>query len=215
LAGRSWFSLLQELPPFPSEDDNGFSYITINTVTHDRTNYHLAFNIGVQITEVETWVLRLLGQTRDVTHYDRSIWNYTVNIGPTSPHWQFPIRGSWTITSLAEFPRFVAEVSGFVKDLALPFVDEHRDPSAIRRTLIDSPGHATNIWPYRPLLAIDCLYGSLEQTEADLGLLEQRYACLAPRPRKEFDEFVAALRKVSDSVPGSTLGPHQPEAPAS
>jgi hypothetical protein len=60
--------------------------------------------------------------------------------------------------------------------------------------LIETPGHATNIWPYRPLLAIDCLYGSPEQTASDVSLLEQRYAGYAPHPRKEFDDFVAAVR---------------------
>ena len=71
----------------------------------------------------------------------------------------------------------------------------YRDPLAIRRTLIETPGHATNIWPYRTLLAIDCLYGSPERTAIDISLLEQRYAGYAPHPRKEFDDFVASVRK--------------------
>ncbi len=106
-----------------------------------------------------------------------------------------PIQGTWSVTTMEEFRELGAEVSGFVRDLAVPFVDEHRDPLAIRRTLIETPGHATNIWPYRPLLAIDCLYGSPEQTASDVSLLEQRYAHFAPHPRKEFDDFVAAVRK--------------------
>jgi hypothetical protein len=193
--GDHGFRYFKSYDHFRRKNDNGYSYITINSVTHDRRNYYLAFCIGVQITEIESWVLRLLGETRNLTHYDRSILNYTVNIGPTSPHWQFPIRGQWTITTLAEFQGFAAEVSQFVRDLALPFVDEHRDPLAIRRTLIDAPGHATNIWPYRPLLAIDCLYGSPEQTETDIALLNQRYVRLAPQPQKDFDKFVSAVRK--------------------
>lgn len=188
---------------FRRKNDNGFSYITISCVTHDRRAYHLALHIGVQITEVESGILRLMGETRDVTHYDRSIWNYTVNIGPTSPHWQFPARGTWTLTALAEFQGIAAEVSEFVRDLALPFVDEHRDPLAIRRTLIETPGHATNIWPYRPLLAIDCLYGSPDQTETDIVLLDQRNARYAPHPGREFDEFVSAVRRASNVEPAS------------
>ena len=200
--GDHGFRYFKSYDHFRRKNDNGFSYITINSVTHDRRAYHLAFYIGVQITEVETWVLRLIGETRDVTHYDRSIWNYTVNIGPTSPHCRrFPVRGTWTITTLAEFQGFAAEVSEFVRNLALPFVDEHRDPLAIRRTLVETPGHATNIWPYRPLLAIDCLYGSPEQTETDIVLLDQRYARYAPRPRQEFDEFISRVRKTTNVEP--------------
>ena len=193
--GDHGFQYFKSHGHFRRKDANGFSYIAINAITHDRRTYHLAFYIGVQITEVEAWVLRLMGKTRDVTHDDRSLWNYTVNIGPNSPHWPFPIQGTWSVTTMEEFRELGAEMSGFVRDLAVPFVDEHRDPLALRRTLIETPGHATNIWPYRPLLAIDCLYGSPEQTASDVSLLEQRYAHFAPHPRKEFDDFVAAVRK--------------------
>lgn len=180
---------------FRRKNDNGFSYIALDCVTHGQGAYHLAFYVGVQITEVESWILRLRGETRALNHYDRSIWNYTVNIGPTSSNWQFPIRGSWTLTSLAQFSGLAPEINAFVLDVALPYVNEHRDPLAIRRTLLETPGRATNIHPYRPLLAIDCLYGSPEQTAADRALLDQRYAQFAPRPRQEFDEFAATVRK--------------------
>jgi hypothetical protein len=185
---------------FRRKHKNGFSYITINSVTHNRAAYHLAFYLGVQITEVEDWVLKLVGQTRAVSHHDRTIWNYTVNIGPSSPHWQFPIRGTWTLTALEEFDGISPEVCTFVRDLALPFLDENQDALALRRTLLESPGHATNIWPYRQILAIDCLYGSRGQTEADIAHLEKRYERYAPMPRKEFEEFVSAVRKGANLV---------------
>jgi hypothetical protein len=180
---------------FRRKNKNGFSYIAINSVTHNRGAYHLTFYPGVQITEVEAWLLNLLGDARAVNHHDRTIWNYTVNIGPTSPNWRHPIRGTWTLTTLEEFNDRSAEISEFVRDLALPFVDEHQDPVALRRTMIETPGRATNIWPYRPILAIDCLYGSPEQTEADIALLDKRYERYAPQPRKEFDHFVSVIRK--------------------
>src|SRR5206468_8095946 len=85
------------------------------------------------------------------------------------------IRGTWTLNALKEFHSLATEISGFVRNLALPLVDVHQDPLALRRTLIDTPGHDTSIWPYRSILAIDCLYGSPEQTEADIALLDRRY----------------------------------------
>ena len=195
---------------FRRKNKNGFSYITINSVSHNRAAYHLAFYLGVQITEVESWLLNLLGDARAVNHHDRTIWNYTVNIGPTSPHWRHPIRGTWTLTTLEEFEQLSAEISKFVRDLALPFVDEHQDPAALRRTLIETPGRATNIWPYRPILAIDCLYGSAMQTEADIALLDKRYERYAAWPRQEFEQFVSIVRRAMElkaSVSASSVEP--------
>ena len=186
---------------FRRKNRNGFSYIHINSVTHNRAAYHLAFYLGVQITEVESWVLRLMGDTRKVSHCDRTIWNYTANIGPASHHWQFPIPGTWTLDTLQEFPGLASEISDFVRDVALPFVEEHQEPLAVRRTMLETPGHATNIWPYRPILAIDCLYSLPEQTEADIALLDRRYERYAPRPRQEFEEFVSAIRKARNVEP--------------
>ena len=185
---------------FRRKDKSGFSYITINSVTHDRVAYHLAFYMGVQITEVESWLLALMGDARKVSHYDRTIWNYTVNIGPTSPHWQYPVRGSWTLTSMGEFVDLGGQVSAFVRDLVLPFLDEHQDPLAVRRSMIETPGHVTNIWPYRQILAIDCLY-SPAQTEMDIALLEGRYQNYAAGPRQQFQDFVSAVRTKSNFEP--------------
>lgn len=199
--GDQGFRYFKSYDYFRRKNKNGFSYITINSVTHNRIAYHLAFYLGVQITEVESWLLRLMGDPRKVSHHDRTIWNYTVNIGPTSPHWKFPIRGTWTLGGIEEFTSLASEISGFVRDLALPFVDGHQDPLALRRTLIEAPGHATNIWPYRPILAIDRLYGSPEQTEADIALLDRRYQRFAPLPRQKFDQFVSLIRKTGTVDP--------------
>jgi hypothetical protein len=192
------FRYFKSYEHFRRKNKNGFSSIAINSVTHNRVAYHLAFYLGVQITEVEAWILKLMGQTRETNHYDRTIWNYTVNIGQTSPHWQFPIRGTWTLESMEEFAGITNEVSQFIKELAIPFVDQHQDPLALRRTLIENSGHATNPWPYRQILAIDCLYGSSEQIQTDIALLDKRYERYAPRPRQEFDEFVLAVRKAKN-----------------
>jgi hypothetical protein len=212
------FRYLKSYHHFRRKNTNGFSYITIDSVTHNRIAYHLAFFLGVQITEVESWVLSLMRETRKVSHYDRTILNYTFNIGPSSPHWQFRIRGDWTLGALEEFSEHSPQISRFVRELALPFVLEHQDPGVLRRTLIETPGHATNsLWPYRQILAIDCLYGSPEQTHSDIALLERRYQRYAPERRQEFDQFVSAVRKAmsveQDAAPNSRQPSQLPASP--
>lgn len=188
------FKYFKSYNHFRRKNNNGYSYVHINSVTHNRTAYHLAFYLGVQITDVETCILELMGDTRNIDHYDRTIWNYTVNIGPSSPHWSYPIQGRWTLGSLDEFDGLKAEVNAFVRDLSLPFVTEHQNPVLIRRTLIESPGHASNIWPYRSILAIDYLIGSASQLEEDIAILDKRYEHYAAGPREEFDDFVKRVR---------------------
>ena len=180
---------------FRRKNQNGFSYIAINSVTHSRSAYYLAFYVGVQITEVESWLLRLMGNPRPISHDDRTIWNYTANIGPTSSTWRHPVPGTWTLTTLEGLKRLSGEISEFIREIALPFADAHQDPEILRRTMIETPGRATNIWPYRSILAIDRLYGSPAQTEEDIAILEKRYERYAPKPRQEFEHFVSAVRK--------------------
>lgn len=192
--GDHGFKYFKSYNHFRRKNNNGYSYVHINSVTHNRIAYHLTFYLGVQITDVETCILELMGDTRKIDHYDRTIWNYTVNIGPSSPHWSYPIQGRWTLGSLDEFDSLMVEVNAFVRDLGVPFVTEHQDTVSIRRTLMESPGHAANIRPYRPILAIGYLNGSATQLEADIAILDKRYERYAARPRKEYDDFVARVR---------------------
>jgi hypothetical protein len=180
---------------FRRQNEGGFSYIKFHALALSQRVYQLTFSLGVQITEVESWIHRLVGDDKHVSHDDWTICNYTVNVGPTSPHWRFPIAGDWTFTSLEEFSSAESQISEFVRCLALPYVNEHQDPLKLRRTLIETPGHATNIEPYRSILAIDCLYCSPEQTTADIAILEQRYACFSLQAREEFNVFVAAVKR--------------------
>ena len=109
---------LKSQAQFRRKNKSSFSYITMNSVAHTRIAYHLAFYLGVQITEMETEVLRLVGEKREVIHHDRTTWNYTVNIGPTSPHWQYPVRDTWTIAAPGDLDQIASEMSGFVRELA-------------------------------------------------------------------------------------------------
>ena len=180
---------------FRKTNPNGFSYIHLNSVTHNRSAYHLAFYLGVQITEVEKTILKIRGESRKLSHYDRTIWNYTVNIGPESSNWKYPIPGTWTGFSLEDFESSAPEISRFVRDLALPYVTENSDPTVLRQRMIDEPRQVTHHYPYRSILAIDALYGTDAQLSEDIALLDARYAKFGPLPRKEFDEFIEAIQK--------------------
>jgi hypothetical protein len=197
------FKYFKSFQHFRKNNENGFSYIHLNAVTHNRSAYHLAFYIGVQITEVEKAILRIRGESRKVSHHDRTIWNYTVNIGPESHHWKFPIPGTWTGYSSEDFTAVAPEISRFIAELGLPFVAENSAPEKLRNLLIDKPGHATNIYPYRSILGIDHLFGTDQQLKEDIALLDRRYAGFGPHPRREFDEFVAQILKYRNENHGA------------
>ncbi|MBP7371287.1 MAG: hypothetical protein KA923_00500, partial [Opitutaceae bacterium] len=189
------FRYFKSLQHYRKSNPNGFSYIHLNTVTHNRTAYHLAFYLGVQITEVEKAILEIRGESRKLTHYDRTIWNYTVNIGPESSNWKYPTAGTWTGLAPEDFESAAPEISKFISELGLPYVTENAEPRELRRRLIEEPRHATHLFPYRSILAIDALYGTEAQLSEDIALLDQRYAKYAPNPRKDFDQFVEAVRE--------------------
>jgi len=60
---------------------------------------------------------------------------------------------------------------------------------------METPGHATNIWPYRQILTIDYMLSGPEAVETDISMLNERYARYAVHPRKEYDDFVEKMRK--------------------
>jgi len=55
-------------------------------VTHAGGVYHLAFYVGVRHDAVDTEIRKVLGLEEKLDHYTRTIWVYTLNIGPRSPH---------------------------------------------------------------------------------------------------------------------------------
>jgi hypothetical protein len=169
--------------------EGGVSYIGVDAVTHGRGVYHLAFYLGVRHDALELRIRQLLGLDPKLNHYDRSIRCYTVNIGPDSPHWRYPIRGSWAFVDPREFSAAGDEILHFVRDLAVPFLRQHEELWAVRRTLLEEPGHAQNLQPYRQILMIDRILGNEDQAVADLAMLEGRYAGFHERPLAEFHDF--------------------------
>ena len=147
------FRYYRSFAHFRRTDSHGFSYILINSVTHNRTDYYLAFYIGVRNDPLEATIKKTLQQPLALTHWDRSILNYTANIGPTSHGWRYAIPGTWTFRTARDVEGCSAEVVQFTRELALPFLNRNDSSSAIRSTLLDTPSHAMNPKPFQQILA--------------------------------------------------------------
>jgi hypothetical protein len=185
----SEFRFFKSFGHFRKVFNGGISYLVIDAVTHGRGWYHLAFYLGVRHDVLERQIHELLRLDRKLSHYDRSIRCYTVNIGPDSPHRRYAIRGSWSFAVVDELPAAASPIVTFVADLAVPFLRQHESIQAVRRTLVEEPGHAQNLEPYRQILMIDRILGDEQQATVDLAMLEKRYAGLRDRPLREFHEF--------------------------
>ncbi|MBI3861996.1 MAG: hypothetical protein HY290_08875 [Planctomycetia bacterium] len=201
--GEYGFEYLKSHNEFRRTNKHAVSHIRISATTRNRSVYSLAFHLSVQIKEVEAWLLNLKGEKRKLKRRDQTIWNFTMNIGPGSPHWTCPMEGTWLFSSREDFDERSPDISAFVEKLALPFVIENQNPHIIRRTLIETPGRAQSLWPYESVLAIDYLYGSQSQAEADIDLLEKRYSGHIPRFRQRFHDFVQAFRMATKFQKGT------------
>ena len=183
------FRYFRSFEHFRRDDPHGHSYVHIDSVTHNRLDYHLTFNIGVRIDTLESTIKQILGQPTELTHYDRSIWNYTANIGPNSHGWRYPIPGTWTFREAREIDSQLSEVSTFIRELALPFLDRNRTSAAVRETLLEFPRHTQNLKPFQQILGADVLADDARQLEADYSLLSERHAKWHPPLKAEFNEF--------------------------
>jgi hypothetical protein len=174
---------------FRKQFSGGLSYLSINAVTHKQSIYYLAFYLGVRIDGLERSIKSLWGDNTKLDHYDRSIWCYTVNISPTSPHWSFPISGHWAFQRLDDFSENAASIRTFVQELAIPYLLTHENRDAIRETLLKYPGHAQNAYPYEQILSVDLMRGENINLKSDLALLEERYSNHVPEFRERFYAF--------------------------
>jgi hypothetical protein len=125
----------------------------------------------------------------------KSIWCYTVNIGPESPHWNYPIRGSWYFQDITEYLSREDEVSSFVHDLAVPYITSNIEPLFLRDTLLEKPGQSQNLFPYEEILAIDMLYEDRERTIQDISVLRDRFSKYEDQPKHRFEYFVSLVEK--------------------
>ena len=188
------FRYFKSLRQFRRKNPNGTSYITVNVVSHSPGTSSLAFYLAVQIAEVESKKKELLEDSNAITHYDCTIRGYTVNFGPGSPHWDYPVRGMWSFGSEEELWAAREQIQEFTRDLSLPYVSEHIDPAEIRHTLLTAQRRTINFQPYREILTIDLLYFGREKLRADLEEIRHRYESMCSGDsRADFERFSAAV----------------------
>lgn len=183
------------------EFQGGVAYLTINTTTPRAGVYSLAFYLGTRVDSLQEGISSVLGKPRQASHDERSIECYSVNIGPMSKHWPFPIWANWLLAELSEFESRVEEIRRFIIELAVPFLAEHRTADAIRNTLLHNPGHALSLAPYRQVLVASVVNGDRDRLMEDIKALEARYAGHVERSRQEFEQFRdKVLRYVGDGA---------------
>ena len=173
--------------------DDGAAYLSINAVTHGSGVYYLAFYLGTRVESLQDRIGAVLGEPRRARHHERNISCYSVNIGPSSPHWPYPIRANWALESLADFETHAEQIRTFIMDLAVPFLSSHRTPEAIRHTLLETPGHTINFEPYKEILIASLMNGDPARLLEDVARLERTYAT-------SVDSYRAGFEHVRDRV---------------
>ena len=192
--GDFGFRYLRSNHQYRREDAGGCSYFTLNTVTHNRVDYHVAFYLGVRSNALESIIKRIRGDLSGLNHDDRSIHHYSVNTGPTNHGWRQPLIGTWTLRDLSEFSSITAPMQAYVRGVALPFLDQNQSPESIRSYLMDFPGHTQNQFPWRQIFGAAALAGDKSRAAADFEALSVRYARFVPHLRLDFESFYHAAR---------------------
>lgn len=111
----------------------------------------------------------------------------TTNMGPSSPHWLYPTECRWPISGSDGLALASREIAEFVEAVVLPYVISHREPAAVRQTLLNFPGRADS-WMHRietTVFAVDYLLSRrdwLDQDYADLCDAERVRASAPPKP---------------------------------
>jgi hypothetical protein len=181
---------------FRASFEGGTEYLEIVVATHGRCQ-HLAFRFGTRVDALQQCVSKAMNETEPNVHHVSSISSYSVNIGPTSPHWPYPIRGAWWIESELDFDRALRQIRAFVFDLILPFLATHHTSEAIRETLLERPGRSTIHRPYVQILAASLLAGNYPRFLSDIDQLESQYIAFRPG---YLSDFIKARDKLSKCV---------------
>ena len=180
---------------FRQKHANATSSIVVNVVSHSPGSSALTFYLVVKIDEVERKKLELLGGPNSSWHQECTISAYTVNFGPGSPHWDFPIRGHWDFGFEEEVWAAGPEIQAFTRDLSLPYVSRHIDPLEIRHTLLTARERTINLRPYQEVLTIDLLYFDSNTLRDDVERMRESYRSMCPEFRSDFDRFSALALK--------------------
>lgn len=170
--GLTHFRYFKSFAHFRSPFAEGISYIGF-----DYAHGTVSLRFGVRHDRIERVKRRLFrSDSQPLSHYSRTISMYSVNMGPSSPHWKHPTPATWPISGSEGLQRAAGEVAVFVKEVAEPYVVLHQDPSAIRDTLLNAPGRADQTAIECQTFAVDYLLRRRDWLEEDYEQLQKRYS---------------------------------------
>ena len=183
------FRYFKSYSHFRRKDAAGYSYITIDVTTRNRSAYNLAFYVGTRVDPLENVIRKLRGDDAKLDHWSRSINTYTVNIGPNSTNWDHSIAGHWPMQCDDDLGTTIPLVSEFIRAGILPFLDSNTSAESVRSTLLDTPGKTQNLMPHHQIFGADVLAGDIDRLFADHKILDDRYRRWIEHLRQDFDGF--------------------------
>ena len=175
-----WISSRKE---FRGSFEDGVSRVVLN---YNRSVFSLSF--GVRHERIEQALANIFPEEKSKLHSNRmTISKWSVNMGPSNPRWHYQRETTWPITGSDGLALATPEIVSFLKDVAEPYALRHRDPLAIRNTLLRLPGHAdVMFFEACTIFAVDHLVRRRDWLDEDYRMLCSRYAALAAKSEKDF-----------------------------
>jgi hypothetical protein len=146
-------------------------------VSLDRGKGILSLRFGLTHHSVERARESLFGpRAGRLQHTPLTISMYTANMGPHSQGWHLPYRVQWPVLGQDGLSLAVPQITAFVEETVLPYLEHHRRPEAIRNTYLQTPRHADfYLLSEQIVFAVNHMLGSRDRLELDRdALLAQR-----------------------------------------
>jgi len=183
-----------------------FSDDLIIDVTSRDGSYAIAFYVGVAHADVERFVADI--EERKVTPYDRSIFQYSPNVGKqdvlpfTGPGWW------WGLPSDGDLGRIGQEIRQFISGFVLAYHDHFHDVTVIRDSLVTRNGLSIGSYPFKQVLAIDSLLSDRKHVASYVKLLQKEIDSGYHHHWKEFNVYYERLSRTNaDLFPAFKLNP--------
>jgi hypothetical protein len=135
----------------------------------DYAHGSLALRFGVRHEGIEATRVRLFEPKWTPPKLSpTTISKFSINMGPSSPHWTYPTETTWPISGSEGLERASPEIAAFIDEVVLPYVTAHQDPATIRDTLLNHPGHADQwVWDGVLVFSLDCFLRRRDWLDAD------------------------------------------------
>ncbi|CAN5244840.1 hypothetical protein BH09SUM1_BH09SUM1_10340 [soil metagenome] len=157
---------------FQSAFTGGLTTITLHCAHNTPALY-----FGIRHDSVEEIRKRLFGadylQSRQ---WARTIFMYSMNIGPFSCGWPCAVSGWWPVGGSEGLRLAGEEMLDFVRAIIFPYLQQHKDVLEIRNTLLFNKGHAQPVSIEQSVLGIDYAVGRRDWLDQDYDQLRTRWA---------------------------------------